>query len=280
MATVTTPDGVALHVVECGRADGPPLLVLHGGPAAHHDYLLPGFAALGDTYRVVLYDQRGGGRSVAARDADLGWERHVDDVATVIGALGLGRPHVAGYSFGGLWALLHAARRPDLVDKLALISGVPGHDGFRAELEARLAAAQQRPDVVAEREALERSQLREGLPEEYRRRRFGLSIAGYVKDLRHAYAVTPFKVASRAADLIRASLGAGFDFRDQLGAIDGARTQFVHGADDPLDCRHARALAGQLGAKYAEIQACGHVPYVEAPAEFFAIVRGFFGGPP
>lgn len=127
---------------------------------------------------------------------------------------------------------------------------------------------------------VQRLQLREGLPEEYRRRRFGLSIAGYVKDLRHAYAVTPFKVASRAADLIRASLGAGFDFRDQLGAIDGARTQFVHGADDPLDCRHARALAGQLGAKYAEIQACGHVPYVEAPAEFFAIVRGFFGGPP
>src|SRR5205085_1846410 len=83
----------------------------------------------------------------------------------------------------------------------------------------------------------------EGAPEEYRRRRFALSVAGYVVDLRHAYAVTPFKVAARTADLVRASLGPGFDLRTELDAIDGARTLFLHGADDPLEARHARKLA-------------------------------------
>lgn len=277
--TVQTPDGVELHVVELGPEGAPPVLVLHGGPAAHHDYLLPGFATLADTFRVVLYDQRGGGRSVAARDADLGWERHVEDVSTVIDALGLGRPHVAGYSFGGLFAMLHAARQPTRVDRLALCSTLPGFGGFRPAYEARLTAAQARPDVVAARDALERSGLRETQPEEYRRRRFALSIAGYVRDLRHAYGVTPFKVNARAADLVRASLGE-FDFRGDLGAIDGARTLVVHGEDDPLDVTHARDLATRLGARFAPLPACGHVPYVEAPEPFFDMLRGFFGGSP
>ena len=43
--------------------EGPPAVVLHGGPGAHHDYLLPGFDALAHRRELVYYDQRGGGRS-------------------------------------------------------------------------------------------------------------------------------------------------------------------------------------------------------------------------
>jgi proline iminopeptidase len=271
--------GARLYVREIGPVEAPAIVVLHGGPAAHHDYLLPGFAALADAYRLVFYDQRGGGRSTAERDADLSWERHVDDVGAVMDALGLPRPHLCGYSFGGLWAMLFAARRPERVAGLALVSTVPGWHGYRPRLEARLAAAQSSPAVRAEREALERSGLREALPEEHRRRRFALSIAGYLADPRLGHAVTPFKVQARSAEAISRSLG-DFDFRDRLGGITGARTLFVHGADDPVDPALAADLAARLGARFESLPRCGHVPYVEAPEAFFGILRPFFGGIP
>ncbi|NIR44596.1 MAG: hypothetical protein GWN99_09900, partial [Gemmatimonadetes bacterium] len=50
-----------LFVRELGS--GPPVVVLHGGPGAHHDYLLPHFGRLADEFRLYFYDQRGGGRS-------------------------------------------------------------------------------------------------------------------------------------------------------------------------------------------------------------------------
>lgn len=275
--TVTTPDGVELFAVELGPADAPPIVALHGGPAAHHDYLLPGFAALADQFRVILYDQRGGGRSRAPGAADLGFDRHLDDLGAVLDAFAIARADVAGYSFGGLIAMVFAARRPERVRHLALCSSAPPWHGYRDGLDRALAAAQ--AEVAAERTALERSGLRERLPEEYRRRRFALSVAGYFADPRLAHALTPFKVQARAAEAVRQSLG-DFDFREEIAAtLDGARTLVVHGERDPLDHRHMAEVAARIGARFELLPACGHVPYVEAPGEFFGILRAFFGGP-
>ncbi|HEY8105354.1 MAG TPA: hypothetical protein VIE46_04555, partial [Gemmatimonadales bacterium] len=59
---------------------GPPAVVLHGGPGADHGYLLPGFDALANRRELVYYDQRGGGRSPVARDVPVGWHEHVADL--------------------------------------------------------------------------------------------------------------------------------------------------------------------------------------------------------
>ena len=59
--TSTTP--VPLYWVEYGDPDAPPLLLLHGGPGASHEYLLPQMLELAKEHRLVTYDQRGGGRS-------------------------------------------------------------------------------------------------------------------------------------------------------------------------------------------------------------------------
>ncbi|TFG42543.1 MAG: peptidase, partial [Gemmatimonadales bacterium] len=53
--------GIALFERRVGS--GPATVVLHGGPGAHHDYLLPGFDALATGRTLIYYDQRGGGRS-------------------------------------------------------------------------------------------------------------------------------------------------------------------------------------------------------------------------
>ena len=105
--TTTTP--VPLYWCAYGQVGAPRLLVLHGGPGAHHDYLLPQMLRLADEgYELVLYDQRGGGRSRTDDRAPVTWRTHVDDLALVGRELGLeGRP-VVGYSWGALLALLGA----------------------------------------------------------------------------------------------------------------------------------------------------------------------------
>ena len=276
--SVETPDGASLYVNEIGPEGAPPVVVLHGGPAAHHEYLLPAFARLADRFRLVFYDQRGGGRSRTAPAVALDFDAHVADVALVIRATGADRADVIGYSFGGLIAMVSAARHPTLVRRLALCSSAPPHHGFREGLDRSLAAAQSSPWVVAERQALEASGLRELLPEEYRRRRFALSVAGYFADPRLAYGLTPFRVQSRTADLIRDSLGA-YDFTEEVARLDGKRVLFLHGDRDPIDPALLRGVAERAGARFEELAGSGHVPYLEATERFFSILRGFLGDP-
>jgi pimeloyl-ACP methyl ester carboxylesterase len=276
--TITTPDGVELFVVALGPEGAPPIVALHGGPAAHHDYLLPAFATLADQRRVILYDQRGGGRSRVSGDKDLSAGAHVRDVGAVLDALGLARADLLGYSFGGLWAYRFTAEHPERVGKLVLASSVPAWHGYRNELDAALASAQRSPWVVAERDHLERSGMRERNPEEYRRRRFALSVAGYFKDPRLSYGLTPFKVQAAAADALRKDLG-DFDFRALAPRIGGHRALVLHGEDDPIHPVYARDTAARIGCPYEGIPRCGHVPYVEAADRFFAILRAFLERP-
>src|SRR5262245_23291553 len=88
-------DGVEPFVRRVG--EGAPVVVLHGGPGADHEYLRPGFDALADARELVYYDQRGGGRSPVARDVPVGWTEQVADLEALRRHWGLERLTVAGY---------------------------------------------------------------------------------------------------------------------------------------------------------------------------------------
>jgi proline iminopeptidase len=98
-----------------GTGDGVPLLCLHGGPGFTSHYLEP-LAALAGPRRVIFYDQLGCGRSDRPADGSL-WtmSRFIEELARVRAALGLGRVHVFGNSWGGVLAMQYVLdRRPDL----------------------------------------------------------------------------------------------------------------------------------------------------------------------
>src|SRR5215208_5805227 len=69
-----------VNIFERRIGSGPPAVVLHGGPGASHDYLLPGFDALARVRELIYYDQRGGGRSAVGRDVAVGWREQVSDL--------------------------------------------------------------------------------------------------------------------------------------------------------------------------------------------------------
>jgi proline iminopeptidase len=272
------------------RADGPegapPLLLLHGGPGAHHDYLYPQALALADRWRLITYDQRGGGRSRTDDPAPVTWRVQVDDLAAVCRELCPVPPVLVGYSWGALLAMLYALegrQRPlPAVRALVLLSPAPIARGWRAEFEGALAARGRAPAVVALREALAASGLRDTDPAAYRQRTFELSVAGYFADPQRARDLTPFRVTAKVQQAVWESLG-DYDLRPalaQLGATPGAPPALVvHGREDPIPLASAEAAATALRARLVVLDGCGHVPYVEAPTPLWAAVRAFLDDP-
>ncbi|MDQ2716630.1 MAG: proline iminopeptidase-family hydrolase [Chloroflexota bacterium] len=104
-----------------GEHEQIPLMLLHGGPGAPHDYLENLEALASDTRRVIFYDQLGCGRSDQPDDTSL-WrvERFVEELATMRRELGLERVHILGQSWGGMLAIEYMLTRPQGVASLIL----------------------------------------------------------------------------------------------------------------------------------------------------------------
>ncbi len=114
------PGGHTIYVEQSGRADGVPVVVLHGGPGGGSSPVMRRFFDP-DKYRVILFDQRGAGRSkphAAVENnttADL-----VEDIERIRAALEIDRWTVFGGSWGATLALLYAQAHPDMVRALVL----------------------------------------------------------------------------------------------------------------------------------------------------------------
>jgi proline iminopeptidase len=237
--------------------EGPTVVVLHGGPAADHGYLLPQFATLADEMRLLFYDQRGGGRSRAGTPTPTAGD-HVADLRGVCEELAEGPVRLCGYSWGGLLALLYALEHGD-VERLALVAPAPPVATYRAEMDQVMRARTARAAEL-------------GLSG------FALAVAGYFVDPARARELTPFRVQKRAADSTWQSLGE-YDLRMQLGSLD-TPTLILHGDGDPIPIRYSEETARLLPhARLVSLERCGHVPYIEARAPFFAALRGFLLAP-
>lgn len=263
--------GVRLYERRIGA--GPEVVVLHGGPGAHHDYLLPGFDLLARRRTLVYYDQRGGGRSPVAREVPVGWREQVADLEALRVLWGRNQLVLAGYSWGGLLALLYALEHPGRVERLALVSTAPVWRGAREIFEQRFLERGASPVIQQMRAELASSGLKESDPERYRRRAFELSVAGYFHDPDRVKDLTPFRITGRTQTEVWESLG-DFDLRPRLHEI-GVPAVVLHGDDDPIPLEASRILAQGLEAPLHVLPDCGHVPYVEAPDRFVELLDPF-----
>jgi L-proline amide hydrolase len=129
---------------------GAPLVLLHGGPGATHDYLLS-MTDLAAGRAVVHYDQLGNGRSThyPERGADF-WtvDLFVRELHSLVSALGIAdRHHVLGQSWGGFLAQEYAFTKPAGLRSLILADTAASFPDFVAE--ANRLRADLPPDVEA-----------------------------------------------------------------------------------------------------------------------------------
>lgn len=287
---------VPLYWAAWGPADAPRVVVLHGGPGAHHDYLLPQMLRIAEDYDAIFYDQRGGGRSKRDDLAPITWRTQVEDLARVVDELAHGSLHIVGYSWGALLAILYALdaagvadriphvgaplgdvhphARPRSPDSLTLIDPAPLSRAYRAQFEAEFTRRMSGETIQSMRAELAASGLRERDPDAYRQRSFELSVAGYFYDPAAAHDLTPFRVTGRVQQSIWESLG-DFDLMPLLHHIT-CPTLIVHGRQDPIPLASSEAAAAAIpNARLVAIDQSGHVPYVERPDDLWAAVLPF-----
>ena len=121
-----------LYYEECGNPDGKPVVFLHGGPGAGCNAKARRFFDP-DRYRIILFDQRGCGRSTPHAELRDNTTWHlIADIEQLRAHLGIDRWQVFGGSWGSTLALAYSQSHPDRVTELVL-------RGFfmlrRAELE-------------------------------------------------------------------------------------------------------------------------------------------------
>ncbi len=262
-----------VSIFERRIGSGLPIVVLHGGPGAHHDYLLPGFDAVASGRELIYYDQRGGGRSPVSRETAVGWEEQVADLEALREVWGLEQLTLAGYSWGGLLALLYATRHPERVERLALVSPAPAWREARQEFERRFSERNLAPELQHRRAELRESGLRERDPAAYAQRLFELSVAAYFHHPDRARNLTPFRVTGRTQQEVWASLG-DYDLRPELRGLN-IPAIVLHGESDPIPVETARQVADLLEAEFHALPECGHVPYVEAFDTFVRVIDAF-----
>lgn len=101
----------------------PTVVLLHTGPGLDHSFYKEHIGpALARDAQVVYLDQRGAGRSDWSSEEHWTLEAWVEDLVQFCDALELERPLLLGTGLGGVVALLYAARRPERVERLVLVS--------------------------------------------------------------------------------------------------------------------------------------------------------------
>ena len=117
-------NGVMIYYEELGK--GKPLMIVHGGPGAAHDYFLPYLLPLARHNRLIFIDERGSGKSEKLEDSTkYTVENMVEDVEAVREALGLGKMSLLGHSYGGVLAQAYALKYQKNLTHLILCSTFP-----------------------------------------------------------------------------------------------------------------------------------------------------------
>jgi proline-specific peptidase len=292
-ATVPIQEGtIPFHGYEtwyriAGEGEEPgkfPLLCLHGGPGAAHDYL-ESLDAMAETgRRVIYYDQLGCGHSSIPESKPEMWtvDLYVEEVDAVRQALGLDRLHLLGQSWGGMLAMEYALTQPEGLISLTIASSP--------------ASMIQWVD--------EANRLREDLPPEVQATLLRHEAAGTTDNpeyeravrvfyLRHVCRVDPtpesvqrtFDAIARNPEVYHTMNGPNefhvigslknWDIIDRLGEIN-VPTLVTSGRYDeatPLIAQTVRD--GIPGARWEVFEESGHVAHAEEPERYMQVLNAF-----
>jgi proline iminopeptidase len=286
--------GVFIYYESMGR--GTPLVVVHGGPGASHDYFLPYLLPLARHHRVVYIDERGSGKSGKLEDPK-GYtvENMVDDVEAVRVALGLGKIDLLGHSYGGVLAQAYALRYQQHLSHLVLCST------FYSTREMNQVFVRMKekmpPDLRARIDKMEANGLfghgkdfeKGRYTNEYMTAAWGEAYFPYLYR-NHPDAGFDPVAGTPAWDLYREMWGshgefvidgnlASVEYGDKLGTIH-TPTLITVGDHDECDPAQSTEMQAKIqGSKLVILPQSGHMTFVDQPKLWLDAVDGFLSTP-
>jgi len=273
--TYTTADGLKLAFRTFGQ--GPPLLLLAGGPGQISDYMLPVAERLAQTRKVILPDQRGTGESdkppVTRENYQLA--KYVADLEALRQHLGIHQWDVLGHSWGGTLGMAHACEHPSTIKSLILVSTCGANTDFLTPALEELRSRLNKEDLALLSKSLD-PEFAKSHPAEAAR-------AG-----NQAFLPAFFYNRSRGEKLrnelnlegMPGVFGTVFGaMRDEkinllpcLRDVD-APSLVIHGDHDHIPVRFVQEVANALPkSKFVLLEHCGHFPWIEAEESFYESV--------
>jgi len=288
--------GVLIYTVSFGR--GAPLVVVHGGPGASHDYFLPYLLPLARHNRLVFIDERGSGKSEKLEDASkYTVEAMAEDVEAVRKTLALGKINVLGHSYGGVVAQAYAFKYQGNLSHLVLCSTFHStkalNEVFRqmkakmpAELRARI-NAMEAEGLYGHGKDYEKNRY----TDEYMIAAWGEGYFPYIYQNRPDPNHDPVANGIMSWDLYREMWGShgefvvdgnlvSVEYADRLGTIK-VPTLITVGDNDETDPSIARDMHARIpGSKLVILPKSGHMTFVDQPGMFNRAVDEFLNPPP
>ena len=262
---VQTSDGTLYARVAGNLGSGNVLIALHGGPGNSSDYMVSLGQLAGEKQAVVIFDQRGTGRStdLGSDAVNYSFAKYVEDIEAVREAAGADKISLLGHSWGGVLAMRYAASYPQHVLSMVLMgSGAPS-------LQAALAAQEGKLNRIAQ---LQEQGL---IPKQ---------ITG-VNDILPAYfsdprfdrppELDPLYYKPSVEQSTWSSLG-DFDFTAETNRLV-LPVLVLYGKDDPFGMLMVNSVISSLSNAETELvllENCGHY-WQECPDQFFPRVKEF-----
>ena len=270
-AEFTTHDDEA-PIAGLRAGNGPPVLLLHGGPGLGFDYLRDLAEELAEQNDVAWYQQRG--QAPSAVDGPHTVATDVDDAQRVLDALGWDRAYVVGHSWGGHLALHVAEAMPDRL--LGVLSvdplGAVG-DGRWPEFDEEI--FRRTPESVRDRaRELDELTTKGAADDALALEGMRLVWPAYFADPEGAPPMPELRMASeRSAQMVQ-SINA------ELPKLEAGLPQirvpvgFVHGSRSPMPVEASTDAAERIPGAWVDIvEGAGHFIWVEAPGAVCVSLR-------
>jgi len=287
-------NGVLIYYEAFGH--GSPLVIVHGGPGASHDYFLPYLAPLARNHQLIFIDERGSGKSQKLDDpAGYTVEAMVEDLEAVRKDLGLGRIALFGHSYGGVLAQAYALKYQQNLSSLILCSTFFSTQRMNEVFQKQLAAM---PAELRERiQKLEAAGLfghgrdyeKNRYPTDYMIAAWGEGYFPYLYQRRPDPNYDPIANGNMSWDLYREMWGSdgeyvidgnlkSVEYEKRLPSVR-VRTLITAGDHDECDPALAKEM-GQLirGSRVVILPQSGHMTFVDQPDLFIRTINDFLAG--
>jgi len=286
--------GVLIYYKVIGSGD--PLVVVHGGPGASHDYFLPYLLPLARTNRLIFIDERGSGRSQKLEDpSGYTVDNMVEDLENVRVALALGKINLLGHSYGGVLAQAYALKYQENLSHLVLCSTFHSTRQLNEVFQTML--ANMTPELRGRIEKMEKAGLfgkgkdfeKNRYTEDYMVAAWGEGYFPYLYGRHPDPNFDPAGMGSMSWDLYRTMWGSSGEFvvdgnltaveyADRLGSIH-VPTLITVGDHDQVDPSISRDMQARIpGSTLVVLPQSGHMTFADQPTLFVNAVDDFVHG--